>query len=851
MYRIVNSFSETKRKPKSFDRVGACLIIISIFMKELLMKTSMRGPVMCFVALMVMALFSGVKAQLTVQVPVACSVAVAGVGGTTGFGGFVGDGGVVTMPDPFDDPSASGDFTASFTSPPPGYAFNTWRVYGDLSFQTSSTQMIAPTVPGNLVQNIESFNMFARPSESTFPSSSNLARSKGRVQLSYVVINPKFPCTTNVNISFEVYKQYSNTTYLPPIIGPSCWTPNTVVTYSVDPIASDNLLTTMIGTDTYYWSVVDGSGNPVANFYGSADNSSITFTTPNVLNGVYTVRCGYGLANPWVASPTFGNRTTIVTKSVNAPVPTPTFSVAGPLPSCLNTGVTSFSATLNVVGGMSYAWSYAGSGAPTVTASGLFNETVTVTGMDNNPGILTLTVTNTAGFCPAVQTFQYPINRNFVAPMAITLPPNTTCIAPGSTFQLSLPANAMNNPTTWNLGGWSYVPNNAMASTITVTVPANASGGSNIMTASSTACPSGTISATVSVAPTPVVSGPTCINFGSTAPLTYTVTAIGGPNTYSWTVPAGWAILGPPNPNSNTVTVKPNGTTVGNVTATVCIGACCASTFLAVNFNPVAPTIVGPPCFNVDMPGGATFSVLNPLPGTYTWGIDAAFGTIVGPSTGTAITVNTYGTQGPYPMAVTVTYTNACGTSTVSSFPANLFPNGTLNLTSNPGMDILSVTGFSSPGNFKWVQDCGLITESICIGCGTAPTAVFTNPGNGGSWGVIVPDFQGCFTRMCTTTTYGNRLAQNADNDAEGNDALTTEVTLSPNPNGGEFDIRVEKVKTSADFVVFDALGQQVANGTLKAGTNRFNQSKLASGIYFVHITVDGKTTLKRMEIRH
>lgn len=105
----------------------------------------------------------------------------------------------------------------------------------------------------------------------------------------------------------------------------------------------------------------------------------------------------------------------------------------------------------------------------------------------------------------------------------------------------------------------------------------------------------------------------------------------------------------------------------------------------------------------------------------------------------------------------------------------------------------------------------------------------------------------------CTTTLYGNRMAQNADNEAEfgTKDAMANEVTLSPNPNGGDFAIRVKTVQQSSEMVMFDAFGQKVFQAVLNEGNNKFNQSRLASGMYFIHIVVDGKVTVKRMEIMH
>ncbi len=787
------------------------------------------------------AVMATVHAQPVVKVPSTCEVIVAGsgVGVLTGFGGVVGNGGIVVMPDPFDIPGGAGNFKII----PNGTSTSSWSLLGDLSFQTAST-MTPTTVTGSgLIQNIESFNKNQRFSEGLLPSSMNLARSKGRVTINYV--SP--PC--NASIAFEVYKTYPNTGsgsgYVPPIIGPSCWDPNTTVTYSVDPVASDNL-TDAVGTDKYYWTITNGT-SPITSFYGSSDLSSVTFTTPAVVSGVWTIACCYGRANPWDGDIIpFGSHTTCVTKLVNSPVPAPVFLPV--LPTCLNTGVTTFSAALTPVPGLTYAWSYMGSGGATAVGSGTFNEVVTVSGMNDNPGTLILSVSNSIGLCPAVQAFQYQIGRNFVAPMVLTTTPSSSCLSPGSTFQVSLPASAQLNATTWTMpsAAWAFVPNNSSASVISVTVPIAAAAGSYVISAASTSCPSGVIPITVTVQPSPVfTAGPTCINTGSTTPITYTVSS-SGPATYTWTIPPGWT----GSSASNSITVTPNGSSVGNVSVTVCTSlACCNTVTRAVAFVPTAPIINFPACYNVGIPGAAMFSVAPPLSGTYSWSVDASFGTPA-VATGSSINVSTIGTPGVYPAAVTVVQTTSCGSSAPSSVPVTLVPNGNLVITPGPGFESVSVSGFTGPSIFKWLQDCGLPTESVCIPCGTSFVTTFSNISTAGSWGVIVTDPFGCYTKLCTNTSYGNRQAQPGD-PTEHEDALGSQIALSPNPNGGEFDVHIPKVKTDAQMIVYNAFGQQVLTTKMKAGTNRFNQSTLASGIYFLHIMVDGKVAIKKMEIRH
>ncbi len=812
-------------------------------MKKVNTFWKIRRSIWCCLALLG-ALGSTAFAQPVVTVPATCEVIVTGTGTgvALGFGGKVGSGGVVAMPDPFDIAGAAGNFTII----PNATTGHGWTMRGDLSIQTS-----AGIISGGvgLVQNIESFNKNPRPTEGILPSVSTLARSLGRVTIGYTLA----PC--NAAISFDVYKRYPNTGsgagYVPPVIGPSCWDPNTVVTYSVDAVASDNL-TDAIGTDKYYWQVTNGITTislTTAPSYISSDGSSITFTTPAVITGIWTVKCAYGRANPWDGDViAFASHTTVVSKTIGTPVSI-TWTAAPP--SCLNTNLTTFTATVSPLVGYNYSWSYVGSGTPTVVGSGTQGQTVTVNGMNSNPGNLVLTVTNTVGACPATQVFQYPVERNFVAPFVLTtVPASPTCLIAGATFTVSLPATAQLNNTTWTMpSGWTFVPSNVQASIITVTIPLAALGGQYTLTAKSTACPTGIISLVIFVKPVPVfTAGPICIAAGSTTPVVYTVSAPGpGPFTYTWTIPVGWTGTS----TTNTITVTPNGTSVGNVTCNVCTGTCCTSILRTVGFNPVTPTIISPTCYNVGLPGTAIFSIAAPVAGTYTWTVTPAFGTAT-VFTGTTFTVTTVGTAGTFTNAVTVTHsTTGCGSTVPVTVSPTLTPNGSLNITSGTGFQVLSVVGATGSPTYQWLQNCGVAGQVVCVGCGTGANVLLANAATGGQWGAFVIS-AGCTTRVCTTTVFGNRLANpGAATEGETVDALANEVSLSPNPNGGEFEIRVATVQTNGEMIMFNAFGQQVFSGKLRSGNNRFNQSQLASGMYFLHITIDGKVSTKKMEIQH
>ncbi len=802
-----------------------------------LRKTTRRlGAGIALLALTVTPFWA--QSQPVVQVPATCNVVVAGAGGTLGLGsagGRVGNGGIVVMSDPFDIVGTGGNFVII----PNGTTSHSWRLWGDLSIQTTSTT--TPTVTGSgLTQNIESYNKFKRvPSETVAPSTASLARSKGRVDITYFAT----PC--NAVLTFDVFKSYPNsgsgTGYVPPIIGPGCWDPSTTVTYSVDPIASDNL-NDAIGTDKYYWTITPA----VAGVYSSSDGSSITFTTPSSVTGTYTIQCCYGRANAWDGDAGAAH-TTCVSKTIGTAIANPTFTTA--VPTCLNTGVTTFTATVSPIAGLNYSWSYAGSGTPTVVASGTQNQTVTVNGMNNDPGTLTLTVT-APGEC-AAKVFAYPVRRNLQPALVLGVSPSGACVTGPATLTVSLPAGATGNTPTWTI---SPVTSPALtitpgpSNTATVTVPSGALGGEYTVTATNaTPCNTGSTSTKIRVKPVPTFTGttPTCVTAGVNA--TFAVTVPGpGPFSYTWTTPGYTVVSGA---GTASILLTPTAT-AGNVSVNVCtpgVGGCCTSITRTVGLTPAAPTINAPTCYNVGLAGSATYSIASPVAGTYNWTIASGLGTPA-TGTGTSINVATIGTPGTITNAVSVTLTTSCGTSPATAIPVTLTPNGTLSVFTGGTAQFLEVAGATGTVAYQWLSNCNTATPNVCGTCGTGNTTILNNPGTAGSWGAYVIS-AGCTTKVCANTLYGARTAQGAQ--WEASEQATNAVTLSPNPNGGEFEVGVQRLNQSADLIVFDAFGKEVFSAPLQQGVNRFDQKKLANGTYFLRITVDGTATMKKMEVIH
>ncbi len=792
-------------------------------------------------------------AQPVVKVPPACQVVQVGtgVGTVLGFGGVVGNGGVVIMPDPFKVVSPAGDFTYV----PNGTTQIGWGMQGDLSIYTSTTSGSAIQGAGaSPTLTIQSYNENLRiPSESTLPSTPNLARSKGRISVSYS--SPG--CGGGAAISFDVYKTYANTgagaQYVPPIVGPDCWLPNTPYTYSVDQIATDNL-PDGIGLDKYYWTITDALGNPVPGIstaYYSADKSSYTFTTPTSFAGYnfpFTVQTCYGRANPWdgdagVSAP----HTTCVTHTVVSAPTAPTLST--PIPTCLNTGIHTFSTTYTPVAGQTYTWTSSNASWTLTQSPG----NLSITTMDDNPGVLTLTIT---GPCQPA-TFTYNINRSLTA--GVTTISGATCVSDGtsSNYILNSPDPVLNNGTCWTLPtGWTKTNLNGAASSVSILVPAGTAAGPYTVSAYSCLCPGGVISLTVNVKPTTPagITGPTCVvrNGGPTA--SYTVPAVTGASSYTWSLPTGWSCS--TACSSNSPVFQPGGTSTGPVNITVVAngsGGCnsAASLPLAVNYSPVTPSGIVVGCFSYGIAGTTTITVGSapaPFYGTYTvtsvpTGLFSGTPS-VDPLTG-VITMNTLATaSGTYVINITHV-TSACGSSTTVSTPVTVAGNGaTLALYPNPavgGSDVYITTAPGSP-TYTWtiagVTVPGATTSALLLSSSTPP------PGNV----CVNVTLGGCTTVVCHTPgTHG--LKQASGNTNDGNQAFAQQVKVYPNPTDGSFNITLPAFKTSAVMQMVDANGRNAGQYELKEGDNMIPDKGLAPGIYYLMIKADDNVLSYKIEI--
>jgi len=789
--------------------------------------------------------FNTAIAQPVIQVPPACNVVVtgSGVGVLPGFGGVVGSGGIVLMPDQY--------LGGPFNYIPNGTTLTGWSMQGDLSVQTPNIPPMpaVQSAPAVLSVPIQSYNENLRSAELANGGLYN-ARCKGRVNVGYSSIG-----CGGAGISFEVYKTYTGTTsgtgqfYIPPIVGDACWQPGKIYTYSVDQIASDNLADA-IGLDNYYWSIVDAVGTPVAvtSDYYSADYSSYTFNAPISFSSYtlpFTIQVCYGRANQWDGN-AGGLHTTCVTTSVTSLPALPVFSPA--IPTCLNTGITSFTTTYTPEVGCTYAWTCSNSSWTLTPGPG----SLSITTMDDNPGVLTLTIT---GPClPA--TYTETINRSFDP--AFTSISGPTCVdagAPPYTYTLTSGSAVLDNVTCWTLpAGWSYTPANGAASIINLTVPPLTLPGAYTLTGYSCSCPGSPISITINVQPpAPTgITGPACVVRNGGPTVTYSCSAVTGATGYSWLLPTGWSCSG--GCALNSTSLQPGGTSPGtDYLAVVALGTggcnSVPSAAYAVNYDPVLPASISYDCFNFGI-SGTTHITVGSAPssfyGYYTV-TSVPSGLIVGTPTtdayGVISMVTSATASGPYILYITHV-TTSCGSSPTVAYPVTVAGNGAV-LTAyyNPaptGSDLYIVTGGPGTATFAWTINGVSVPGSssfLALSSGTPPPGPIC----------VLDSYNGCTTELCQPGgTHGFRMSGGT---------ATTQVNFSelvkvyPNPNTGAFSVAIPDANSGATMHMIDALGKDVGQYTLQGGENNIADKGLAPGIYYLLLNSDNQYAVFKIEI--
>ncbi|MEN9999793.1 MAG: hypothetical protein RI922_2783 [Bacteroidota bacterium] len=382
------------------------------------------------------------------------------------------------------------------------------------------------------------------------------------------------------------------------------------------------------------------------------------------------------------------------------------------------------------------------------TAAQWRTETISLTpyvGLTN----VTLAFRNLAGYGNSLYVDN--INISGVAiPVAPTASFTSAPASPVCTGQtVTFTSTSTGSPTSYS---WSFpggTPSTSTAASPTVTYAA--AGTYNVSLTATNAVGSNTSTQTsyISVGAAPATPGTisgTASVCANTTGLTFSIAAVSGATSYTWTVPTGATITSGQGTTSITLDM---GSIAGNVTvtATNTCGTSSAATFaVGINPTPAAPSAITGTAAVCSSSTGNTYSISTVTgASSYTWTVPTGSSITAGQGT-TSITVSAGSTAGN----ISVTASNTCGTSSSTTFALGISTTpatpgtitGSAIACSASTGNVYSITAVSGATSYTWTVPAG---ATITSGQGTTSATV--------SFGSTSGNVNVTATNSCGTST--------------------------------------------------------------------------------------------------
>jgi len=641
------------------------------------------------------------------------------------------------------------------------------------------------------------------------------------------------------------------------IVGPACLAPNTLYTYTINPVLSVNA-DQEIGTDRYRWVVPPGWTIR----HASADSSYISLVTPAVIGTGDSLRVYVGACNPAPYS-----------LKLTQPVPVPVITPVSCVP-VSSTGSTTI--TLSVQNpGADYAydwelpahanWQFAGG------YDGLDETQVRIV-IDNAADAVRVVARRRTPSgnpaCDATPSAYLRIRRSLSTGNYIT---GLSCVEAGKLAMYTMQGADADFRWTFtpNPGGTGYgfsVPN---PSGPRVDFRAGTTGGVLSVTTADADCGNPVrLNITVAPARPPAIAGPSCVNANSGG-LIYSVDPVPGATGYTWTVSGSLSSSSTLLNGGTSITVNAGGTG-GTISVTANKGTC-ASTPLSksVAVSVVAPTTVtaSQSCLNRGAPDEITFSAgfASPAPGgqTYEWrviypaGITAGWTVKSGTAAGaSSITYVTNTTTGSYRVEVRAVQAGCTASGWVSSPVVTTVPRVALSVI--PILDewddrigsVLEATPVTG-ASYQWTQSVNGGTPQVIAGETGPEIQVFDEPGVTTQY-CVTATLNGCTTNVACQTpdTAGTTAARVGSGEAD-IASPSRQVRVYPNPAAdGQFTLQLPAFREPAGVVLKNLRGQVVYRGEVREARSKLSAGKLGSGVYLLQVTLDGKTVIKKVVIK-
>ncbi|MFM9005052.1 MAG: MopE-related protein, partial [Flavobacteriales bacterium] len=448
-------------------------------------------------------------------------------------------------------------------------------------------------------------------------------------------------------------------------------------------------------------------------------------TTQDILNlsaGTYTVTVTSGSCSQ-TGTYTVGN-----SNSTGPAAPT---SISGPAGVCRNSTGQVFS-TPAISGATSYTWTLPNGASGTSTTN-----TITLSFANNyNTGNLCVRAVNACGqsasFCRSVTAY----TSNPATPGTISGPSTSVCAGTTQTYSIA----SVTNATSYS---WTAPTNATIASgqgTTTVTVSYSSAFTSGTLSVRSVNCFGQSSNRTLTVYSIPATPGAITGSANNLCPgsYTYSIAAVAGATSYTWTAPLNTTIASGQGTTSISLTVS-SAFTSGTLSVTA--NSNCGQSALrslTISKSPATPSTISGQTSNLCGGGQKTYSITAVTGATsYSWSVPADCSIVSNTGTSITLSIPSSFTSG----TLSVTVTNSCGATSSRS----------TTLTAVPAPPA-SISGPASAGP----SQTGLVFTTPAVTGLTQSWAVPT--------GAVITAGQGTTSMTCTWgTTSGNVSVRNVN----------------------------------------------------------------------------------------
>ena len=362
-----------------------------------------------------------------------------------------------------------------------------------------------------------------------------------------------------------------------------------------------------------------------------------------------------------------------------------------------------------------------------------------------------------------------------------------------------------------------------------------------------------TDSITIQVSAPPAIPGSITTTGGNTRVCpgdsrTYTVALVTG-ITYNWTVPTGAVINS--GQGTRIINVTYNNNFIANGTLSVSATNGCATSALrsiAISRNVAStPGTISGQNFGLCGAMNINYVVTNVTGVTYAWTAPVSAVIISGQGSN-SILVNFPSTN--FSGTISVTATNACGSSAIRSRAVKAVPNvattinGNAIVCSNSNGNAYNIMSILSATNYTWTGPTG---SHITASNGTSPANVLTTNDT-----AVTMNF-GVVTATSKLYVRANNLCGNGSLKSLSLSLCSPVTTLnnisslnslevSPNPSAGSFTFTLnEPVNGNYSFTLYDMIGKRLFSEVLKVNEKSFyhllDLSKMEAGIYLLTIS--------------